>query len=88
MDKAKNTGPLPLPSVLRDLAIIRACELELGSVVDGHAAVGAVVERSYEYVQSARTAVGMQGRGAADDEGTRVEALRTSMEELLGRLED
>jgi hypothetical protein len=84
MAKAKTTSPLPLPDVLRDLAVLRASDVDLDSLVP-KAGEGqdAVVESSYEFVREAREALGMHNRGKADIQGERVERVRSSLEELL-----
>ena len=86
MAKAKTISPLPLPDVLRDLAILRASDTDLGSLVPGgerHAEADEVVESSYEFVREARAALGMHGRGEADTQGERVESVRSRLEELI-----
>ena len=86
MAKGKTTSPLPLPDVLRDLAVLRASDTDLGFLVpseEGHAEADGVVESSYEFVREARAALGMHGRGEADKQGERVESVRSRLEELL-----
>lgn len=92
MAKGKTTSPLPLPDVLRDLAVLRASDTDLGSLVpttgEGHVEGDGVVESSYEFVREARAALGMHGRGEADTQGERVESVRSRLEELLKGVEE
>ena len=89
MSKAKNTKPLPLAASLRDLALLRASDLDLDTVVpaksDGERDV--VVENSYQFAQQARLALAMHTRGEADVQGERVESIRSSLEELVNSLQ-
>lgn len=89
MAKAKSTNPLPLPDVLRDLAVLRASDVDLNSLVPtAGSGQDTVVESSYEFVREARGALGMHSRGKADTQGERVERIRSSLEELLEGVEN
>ncbi|KIL68924.1 hypothetical protein M378DRAFT_158065 [Amanita muscaria Koide BX008] len=88
MPKAKNTKPLPLTHTLRDLAFLRASDLDLGTIVpvdkgDEH---DDLVEESSEFVREARMALGSHARGEADVQGERVESIRSNMDELVENL--
>jgi hypothetical protein len=85
--KAKDVKPLPLGNTLRDLALLRASEVEVSvllptpttPVKDEGTSFDAAVEESYEFVREARKAMKIEMAG----QGERVEAVRNKLEELL-----
>jgi len=99
----KDSKPLPLSDTLRDLALLRVSDINLSSLLstssieqppsseskvdDGCAAVEASVERSYEFVREARSAVRMHSRGDVDTLGDTVNDVRCRIEEVLRGLD-
>lgn len=90
-------NPLPLEDTLRDLALIRAFEVDLTSVLassntvtsapsavptDRDSAVEQSVARSYEFAKAAREAMRVQNRGDVDKQGERVEMVRAKLAEV------
>lgn len=89
-------NPLPLEDTLRDLALIRAFEVDLASVLTSSnpaqstpstasstsGAVDESVTRSYEFAKAAREAMRIQNRGAVDKQGERVEEVRAKLAEV------
>jgi len=86
---AKDKQPLPLADTLRDLAVLRASEVDLASVLsncDGAATVDTNAEsaqRSYEFVKEARAVLRLQNRGDLDQHGESVERVREGLEEVV-----
>jgi hypothetical protein len=87
-------GALPLSETLRDLALLRASDVDLAPALaaaaipaqtpaPGDAAVDASVDASYELAREARAAVRLLDRGEVDRQGARVDALRGVLEEVL-----
>lgn len=95
-----NTKPNPLPfdQTLRDLALLRASDIDFSSILpsskaresssDGAKDVDATLQRSYEFVKEARAAIKVLNRGDVDTQGSRVEDLRSRLEDVLQGLED
>lgn len=94
-------NPLPLEDTLRDLALIRAFEIDLASVLASSnsaqsapstassttSAVDDSVARSYEFAKAAREAMRIQNRGDVDKQGERVEEVRAKLAEVGDVLE-
>ena len=86
---ASKTSPLSLNDTLRDLALLRACDVDLTSVLPSESntaeksEVDDTVERSYEFVREARAALKVLNRGEVDKQGNRVENVRRSLEDVL-----
>lgn len=94
-------NPLPLEDTLRDLALIRAFEVDLASVLASstpvhsapstssspNSAVDDSVTRSYEFAKAAREAMRIQNRGSVDKQGERVEEVRARLAEVGDVLE-
>lgn len=90
-------NPLPLENTLRDLALIRAFDIDLSSVLASSdppqapstsaskvdSAVEESVARSYEFAQAAREAMRIQGRGDVEKQGERVEEVRAKLAEVV-----
>lgn len=94
----KSTNPLPLSDMLRDLALLRASDVDLSPCLpkDGstepasgtNSPVDQSVARSYEFVREARAAIKLLDRGNVDVQGSRVEDQRSKLEEMMNGLED
>jgi hypothetical protein len=90
---SKNKQPLPLADTLRDLALLRASDVDLASVLpdrDGAAKPdmnAQSVQRSYEFVKEARATLRLQNRGDLDHHGDNVERIREGLEEVVKGLE-
>ncbi|KAI0373574.1 hypothetical protein BV20DRAFT_746378 [Pilatotrama ljubarskyi] len=94
--------PLPLSSTLHDLALLRASDLDLASLLppsssstaappsdgsDSNAAVEESVRRSLEFSREARAALRLLHTDAVEKEGARVDAVREELEDVLEGLE-
>lgn len=84
--------PLPFGDTLRDLALLRASDVEFSSllppestssVVHENVDVSATVTRSYEFVKETRTALKINHRRDVEKQGTRVEDVRSRLEDVL-----
>jgi hypothetical protein len=90
---SKKQKPFPLAGTLRDLALIRASDVNLESVVsDSHLSqsvegLDEEVKRSYQFVNEAKTAVKIHYSRVVDAEGDKIEAGRVKLEELITGLE-
>ncbi|KAJ7675102.1 hypothetical protein B0H17DRAFT_1081795, partial [Mycena rosella] len=88
--------PLSLSATLRDLALLRASGLDVASLVPTTVTqtpptpdtTDATVERSYEFVQQARTAIKIYNREDVENVGSGVETIRTKVEELSKGLQN
>ncbi len=85
-------NPLPLEKTLRDLALIRACDIDLSNLVpNGQSASdepanhvsASAVERSYEFVKQARAALKLLNREEVEKQGDRIEAIRGILDDTL-----
>lgn len=87
------TNPLSLNDTLRDLALLRACDVDLNSVLpQGTTATEPTeadksVDRTYEFAREARAALKLMNRGEVDKQGARVEDVRSTLEDVLKGLE-
>lgn len=99
---ASKTHPLPFSDVLRDLALMRASDLDLSTLLpptsstlssnasdnaDETQALESIVERSYEFAQEARKAIKILNREAVDTQGANLENVRSQLEDVLKGLE-
>lgn len=98
---AKDAKPFPLGNTLRDLALLRASEIDISSLLgelkrvpegsnSGDASttqVGISVDQSYKFVRETRMAIKMHNRGDAETQGKRVEEVRCQLDELVKGLE-
>ncbi|KAJ3553567.1 hypothetical protein NM688_g3539 [Phlebia brevispora] len=75
---ASKANPLPLDETLRDLALLRACDIDLSSLLPGNTPdaantssgdASASVDRSYEFVKQARAALKILNRGEVRETG-------------------
>lgn len=92
MSKGKaDAHTLPLDATLRDLALLRACDIDLSSLLPpeapGETAVDQSVARSHEFAYEARAAIRMLNRGSVDEQGERLESVRAVLEDAAGALE-
>jgi hypothetical protein len=92
-------NPLPLGDVLRDLAVLRASDVDLAdgtSFPDAESTDSAneadgirkSVQQSYQFVREAREALKVHQRGDLDKQGDKVDALRSQLEELRDGAQD
>lgn len=104
MSKSKDQKALSLQDTLRDLALLRASDVDLAALVpktssadntqqsDENKAIEASLENSYDYVRSARTVMKINDRGDVDVEGRHIEGVREKLshleEGLAGALEE
>ncbi|KAI0344785.1 hypothetical protein BDW22DRAFT_1326331 [Trametopsis cervina] len=90
---ASKPSPLPLSETLRDLALLRSCDIDLSALVPQQTsslttrteegrAVEVVVTQSYEFVQNARTALKMLNQNKAEKQGARVEDIRSALDDV------
>jgi hypothetical protein len=92
--------PLPLSETLRDLALLRASDLDLSSFVPATSfdttgtsynseriIVDDSVARSYEFAEEARKTIRILNRGDVDSQGGKVENVRSQLEDVLKGLE-
>ena len=94
--KATDKQPLPLADILRDLALLRASDVNIAEVcsdVDEEVTkrdtdVENSVQRSYEFVKEARAALRIQNRGELEGVGENLGRLREDLEEVLKGLEE
>ncbi|THH20777.1 hypothetical protein EW146_g621 [Bondarzewia mesenterica] len=94
MASKSKSNPLALEDTLRDLALLRASDLDLSSILASasasqsqHTEIDASVELSYEFAREARKAVKIQDKGAVEVQGSRVEDARTRLEDVMLGLE-
>lgn len=80
--------PLPLEDTLRDLALLRASELDLSVLVQEGTSNEAPgdVERSYAFAREARAVIRMDNRCEVEKQGERLEGVRSTVEDALGGL--
>ena len=83
--------PLPLNDTLKDLALLRASDVDLSSCLpDDNGATKDVdeekektVARSYEFVREARAALRILNRGEVDNQVAKVDAIRGQLDEIM-----
>ncbi|KAF8588690.1 hypothetical protein K439DRAFT_581777 [Ramaria rubella] len=84
---AKDKQLLPLADILRDLALLRASDLDLTRIPsEGEGAEkpeDQSVQRSYEFVKEARAALRIQSRSELDSVGEKLDHVRESLEKVL-----
>lgn len=83
----KHSKPLPLSDCLRDLAILRATQLEnfdslLSQFTKAEPESG-TLDRSYEFGKEARAALKIHNGGTLEDQGRKVDAVRASLDDVL-----
>jgi hypothetical protein len=101
VDMSSKTKPLPLSETLRDLALLRVSDLDLSTLLpassstqpattpdDSHkATIDSSVSRSFEFAVEARKAIRILNRGDVDSQGSKVENIRSQLEDVLKGLE-
>ncbi|KAK0437512.1 hypothetical protein EV421DRAFT_1714940 [Armillaria borealis] len=91
----KDSKPLPLSDTLHDLALLRVSGVDLSDLVpsssDATSAdtdVGLSVQRSHDFIQSARSALELRDTETVDAEGKRLDAVRIQLDELSRGLKE
>ncbi|TFK75329.1 hypothetical protein BDN72DRAFT_511704 [Pluteus cervinus] len=86
---SKDVKPFALGDTLRDLALLRASDVDLSTLVPPNADLTSSVNEvenavggSYDFVREARAAIKIHNRGETDTQGKRVEELRSRLEEV------
>jgi hypothetical protein len=96
--KAKYSKPFPLEESLRDLALLRASEIDVSSLLPpakspdmgipaSQSAVEVSLKDSFELVREARLALKIHNRNEVESQGGRVEEVRTKLDELLSGIQ-
>lgn len=98
MSTKKKSSLLPLGDTFRDLALLRASDCDLTSALISHTAiqdtssthsdddVKVSVDRSYEFVKETRAAIRQLHRGEVDKQGSRLEDVRSRLEDVSAGL--
>ena len=97
---APKPNPLPFNDTLRDLALLRASDVDFASILSDVTSnnssdsapqtsddVQQSVQRSYEFVREARATLKILNRSEVDREGMRVDDVRGKLEDVLQGLE-
>ncbi len=94
---ASKSSPLPLTETLRDLALLRACDIDFSSFLPASkdSPEGAAnttdadksVQRSFEFVKEARAALKILNREEVEKQGARVEHVRGMLEDVIQGLQ-
>lgn len=96
--KTKDSKPFPLEKSLRDLALLRASEVDItsflpaagapnGAISRSQSSAEATVDESFEFVREARLALKIYHRDEVESQGSRVEEARSKLEDLLSGLQ-
>lgn len=99
MSNAKDQKPFTLGDTLRDIALLRASDIELAALVpatpvdsttqvEGDKAIRESVKDSYDYVRSARNVIKISDRGDVDAQGQRIEHVREKLSNVEEGLVD
>ncbi|KAG7446463.1 uncharacterized protein BT62DRAFT_931894 [Guyanagaster necrorhizus] len=90
-----STKPLPLSDILHDLALLRVSNVDLSVLVPSSSeatspdtSVEISVQRSHDFIQSARSALRLRDMETADAEGRRLDAVRIRLDELSRGLKE
>ncbi len=90
---SKSATPLPFGDTLKDLALLRASDIDFSSLLpppssgEGDLAIDSSVARSYEFVKESRVALKLHYRNDVEKQGTRVEDVRSRLEDVLNGLD-
>lgn len=91
--KARDTKALPLSDTLRDLALLRASDVDLAALLpvdtapDGAQDEGSL-EDSSEFIRETRKALRIHDRGDAEVLGKKLDDIEVKYEDLLAGLEE
>jgi hypothetical protein len=79
---------LPLSVTLRDLALLRASDVDLSSVLEPSKdnSYEDALRRSLEFAKEARAVIKLANNGSIDSQGERIDEIRTQCEEILSNL--
>jgi hypothetical protein len=79
---------LPLSVTLRDLALLRASDADLSSVLEPSKdnSHEDSLQRSLEFAKEARTVMKLANNGSIDTQGARIDEIRTQCEDILSNL--
>jgi hypothetical protein len=81
---------LPLSVTLKDLAVLRASEVDLSQVLEPSKPTeyDESLQRSLEFAKEARKALKLANNGSIEQQGGRIEEVRALGEEMLAVLEN
>lgn len=86
-------NPLPLEHTLRDLAVLRASDIDLGRVLpqtqsgdSGDRQLDKSVDEAVEFIRAGRETVRTNDRGSVESEGGRLERARATIEHVAAGL--
>ncbi len=93
MSKTKDQKPFALTNTLRDLALLRASDLDFAALVpttladetqqtEESRAIEESLKNSYEYVRTTRAVLKANGRGDVDLQGQRIEGIRENLSDV------
>ncbi|KAJ8494555.1 hypothetical protein ONZ45_g13205 [Pleurotus djamor] len=89
--KAKDVKAFPISDTLRDLALLRASDVDLSTLVTPQSSASAgpvdeatkkAVDLSYTYVAETRKTVAINNKGNVDVLGEEIEGLRGKLDEV------
>ncbi|KAF5384507.1 hypothetical protein D9757_006472 [Collybiopsis confluens] len=90
----EKTKVFPLPDVLRDLALLRASDVQLASLVPGSSENPSLskeldtdLEKSYQFTKEARTAIRLRDGEKVEAAAGRLETVRSELEDFVQGLE-
>ncbi|PVF93833.1 hypothetical protein CPB86DRAFT_714552 [Serendipita vermifera] len=83
------SNTLPLSVTLKDLAILRASEVDLSQVLEPSKPTeyDESLQRSLEFAKEARKALKLANNGSIEHQGSRIDEVRALGEEILAVLE-
>lgn len=83
-------GGLPLSVTLRDLAVLRASEVDLSKALPPQEASpdDEYLQRSLEFAKEARKALKLANNDSVERQGARIEEIRAMGEQILDALEN
>ncbi|TFK44566.1 hypothetical protein BDQ12DRAFT_673221 [Crucibulum laeve] len=93
--KDKDLKPFSLPNSLQDLALLRASDVGLASLLpqtsgprqeSSSLPIDSSLNESYDFVRSARAALKIYDRGDVDVQGAKVDDVRNKLEDLQAGL--
>ncbi len=94
---ASKSSPLPLTETLRDLALLLACDIDFSSflpaskdstdVAANTTDADKAVQRAFEFVKVARSALKILNREEVEKQGARVEHVRGMLEDVIQGLQ-